>query len=272
MHLPTSELFTTEVREPRWIVKDMIPQSTLVLLAGDAGVGKSVLSLSEALHVALGRPFLGLLTSQTKVLYFDEENSRPDILSYLQQLWVGMGYPGIETLVPWFRFEHFSLSAADWPRRMVKIVQEWSPGMIYIDTATSAFAIQDENDNSEAQKIVQALRRIMGTLDPPPTIKILKHAKFQDGSHESGVRRTIRGAKAWLGAVDQTVYHIVARGRPPAHGLKQTILVPDKSRAFGLKRNIRISPTRTEGLPKGLILKGESFESKTDLMETSKES
>ena len=267
MHLPTSELFTTEVREPRWIVKDMIPQSTLVLLAGDAGVGKSVLSLSEALHVALGRPFLGLLTSQTKVLYFDEENSRPDILAYLQQLWVGMGCPTVETLVPWFRFEHFSLSAADWPRRMVKIVQEWAPGMIYIDTATSAFAIQDENDNSEAQKIVQALRRIMGTVDPPPTIKILKHARVR--SHESGVRRTIRGAKAWLGAVDQTMYHFVARGRPPAHGLKQTILVPDKSRAFGLKNNMRIYATWTEGTPKGLILKGEPFESKADLMETS---
>ena len=99
-----------------------------------------------------------------------------------------------------------------------------------------------------------------------PAVKILKHAKFQDGSHEPGVRRTIRGAKAWLGSVDQVLYHIRQRGRPK-EGLSTTILVPDKSRAFGLKGFIKVTPSWTQDIPKGLILKGEPFEPSRDLME-----
>jgi len=96
---------------------------------------------------------------------------------------------------------------------------------------------------------------------------VLKHAKYQSGGGRKGeTRRTIRGGKAWLGAVDQTQYHIRAQGAPLRSGLHSTILVPDKRRAFGLARNIRITPEETGPELKGLILKGETFESKSDLM------
>jgi RecA-family ATPase len=267
MQLDLDEILTTVEVEPTWIVQGIIPAATVVLVAGDAGVGKSVMNLSEGLHVALGREFFGYPTTQTRVLYFDEENSRPDIKSYLQQLWVGMGQPDRELLKPWFRIEHFSLGDKTWPAKMLAVAKAYQPGLIYIDTATSALSIAEENDNAEAQRVVQGLRHVMQDCGSGPAIKILKHAKYvSGGGHGGGTRRTIRGAKAWLGAVDQTMFHIRAQGAPKANGLHVTLLVPDKKRAFGLRGNIRIDPDEVKGKPKGLILKGETFISKSDLM------
>ena len=268
MRLDLAEILTTEAQAPDWVVEGMIPKGTIILIAGDAGIGKSVFNLAEGLHVALGRSFLGFPTHRCRVLYFDEENSRPDVGAYLQQLWVGMGQPDVTELNEWFRLEHFSLGDREWKARMAVTAKEWRPGVIYVDTATSALSIKEENDNSEAQRAIQGLRHVMEATETNPAIKVLKHAKFQaPNQHQGTVRRTIRGAKAWLGAVDQTMYHIAARGRPRADGLRQTILVPDKSRAFGLKRNIKVIPEWLNTTPKGLILNGESFEGPEDLME-----
>lgn len=255
------------VVEPNWIVEGMVPAGTIVLIAGDAGVGKSVMNLSEALHIALGRPFLGHATRQQRVLYFDEENSRPDVLAYLQQLWIGMDYPDPGLIAETCHVEHFSLGRRDWPHVLEQMAREYRPGIIYLDTATSALHVLDENDNAEAQHALQEIRRIMAATGYP-AVKILKHAKFQTGGGHGGpqIRRTIRGAKAWLGAVDQVLYHIRRQGRPRKDGLNNTLLIPDKSRAFGLKRNILITPSYTDTVPKGLILQGESFDSDRDLM------
>lgn len=268
MRLDIAEALTARVREPQWIVEGNTPEGTIVLVAGDAGVGKSVLHISEGFHIVLGIPFLGQPTVSRKVLYFDEENSHADILKYLQQIWVGMGKPDPEKLTRDFRLEHFSLGNLGWADRALAIVQEHQPGIIYIDTATSALAIQEENDNSEAQRTVKRLRRIIAESGCNPAIKVLKHAKYQSSGDKGGTRRTIRGGKAWLGAVDQTQFHIRAPGRPPKNGLHTTVLVPDKTRAFGLKRHLRVLPAWTDEEHKGLVLQGEVFEPARDLMVT----
>lgn len=270
MEIDLSDAFTTEVRPPKWIVEGIVPAGTIVMVAGDAGVGKTVLNLSEALHIALGRTFLGFKTHRTKILYFDQENSRPDLLEYLRQIWEGLGRPDPELIKQYMRLEHLTLGSSGWYATASRIVQAWQPGIIYVDTASSVMAVRDENDNAEASRLVQDLRNLIGLSAEAPGIKVLKHAKFQSGGEQVGVRRTIRGAKAWLGAVDQTLYHIKERsGRPRKDGLHTTVLVSEKSRAFGLKGAVRVVPEFTESEPKGLILKGESFHPDKDLLVTS---
>ena len=62
------------------------------------------------------------------------------------------------------------------------------------------------------------------------------------------------------------MYHFKGKGAPRKDGLHETILGPDKVRAYGLRGFIRISPRYTETQPKGLILQGEMFTPKTDLL------
>src|SRR5262249_16591536 len=67
-------LVTDSTAPPAWLITDLFYQSSLICLAGVPGVGKSLFSYAAAIAVASGRPFLGLSTKQTRVLYFDEEN------------------------------------------------------------------------------------------------------------------------------------------------------------------------------------------------------
>ena len=153
MRLDLDRALTTEIWEPKWIVEGIIPASTLIMIAGDAGVGKSVMNLTEAFHVALGLPFFGHPTVQQRVLYFDEENSFPDINAYLQQIWIGLGQPDKAVLKENLFIEHFSLGTPHWPELMRGVVQQCQPGIVYIETATSALDVDEENSNSEAQNI-----------------------------------------------------------------------------------------------------------------------
>lgn len=267
MRLDLATIFTTTPLEPEWVIPGMIPRGTILMIAGDAGVGKSVFNMNLALHVALGRPLFGFPVVQTRVMYFDQENSLPDAAAYLQRLWFGMGSPDPSEITPFLAIEHFSLTAT-WEVDMAKAVADFQPGLIVVDTATSALNVLQENDNSEAQRIVSGLRRVMVSLPRTPATIVLKHAKFESGGNRNGaIRRTIRGAKAWLGAVDQTLFHIKATvGRPRKDGLHSTIIVRDKKRAHGLILPIRVDPVITDEKNNALILNGETFEPKHDLM------
>ena len=58
---------------PHYVDK-WIPNDEVTLLAGHGGSGKSYVALSIAVHVALGRPFADLLTTQARVLFFSGED------------------------------------------------------------------------------------------------------------------------------------------------------------------------------------------------------
>src|SRR5437773_8453604 len=151
-----SEVLTAKLIEPDWIVKGMIPRSTLIILAGEAGAGKSYLMYSMAYAVVTGRPFLGHATQPVKVLYFDEENGTPDFLQYNQWAWAALGCPPIDSFDNMLRLEHFSLLGG-WHAKMRDSVREFQPGLVIIDTATPALHLKDENDNAEASKVITEL-------------------------------------------------------------------------------------------------------------------
>lgn len=252
------ELLGSEVVKPQWVVEDMLARGTLVIVAGEPGVGKSVLSYALAFAVASGVPFLGRTTRPTSVLYFDEENSYPDMAQYCQWVWRGLGCPPVPMLKERLRIEHFSLNR-DWEPVMLNAAVEHRPGLIVVDTATPALQIKDENDNAEASLKIQALRRAQRAAANDTTVLVLKHAKIND---EEGYRRTVRGAKTWLGQADAVIFHTRAVGRPRKDGLSKTYLHPDKSRAFGLKDEITVLPAWTDGEPRGLTLTGVASEGK----------
>lgn len=248
-----SQILSKEIIEPTWIVKDMIPLGTMIVLAGEAGAGKSYLCYSLAYAIASGQTFLGHATVPTRVLYFDEENAEPDFLQYNQWAWAAAGAREPETLDPWLQVEHFSLLGG-WQAPMTDAILDHKPGLVIVDTATPALHIQDENDNAEANRAIQTLRAIRAKAGIPITFIVLKHERQRD---EQGHRRTIRGAKVWLGAFDQVLYHVIAPGaKRRKDGTRKTRLEPEKLRAFALDHKIEIDPIKVSGPPDSLILKG----------------
>lgn len=249
------EALSGEEKAPDWLVEDMFHCGQMVCQAGAPGVGKSFLSIHLAFCIAHGLPFLGRKVKKGRVLYFDEENSRPDAFSYLRTIWRGMGSPDLETSINSFAYEHFRVCGQmDRFSYMTQRAAQVQPSLIIIDTATTVCGIQDENDNAEASRMIAKLRSVRAACTEEPTMVILKHEKF---SHDPLADRTIRGAKTWLGEVDMVIYHTRVPGRTPKNGLRPSLLRPDKVRAFGLKQAIKIIPAQVSG---GIALSGEISE------------
>ena len=253
-----------EEREPDWLVPDLFVQGGLICLGGEPGVGKSYISYTIGLAIASGSKVMGLLTptEPRRVLYFDEENSSADRSKYLRRSWFGMAHqlkrdpfdPDLLDLLQTnFWPLNFELGTDDWRDKAAFDVEQIQPHLIIFDTATPAFNIEDENSNAEATQAIKGVRDLMQMTDPVATALVLKHAKMRT---EKGGRRSMRGAKAWQGAADGVMFQVKAAGRPRRDGLALTRLEPDKTRAYGLRQTIYITPQWTDDDRNGLSLSG----------------
>ena len=231
--------------DPPWLVPDLICRGSIVVLAGEAGAGKSFLSYALALALASGRTFLGEQCQTTRVLYFDDENSKPESEQYLRMLWRGMGEPDIRVLKENLRVEQFTLTRAgnSWRQVAERIAEKFRPEFIVIDTAVSSCHIVNENDNSEAIRTLASLRSVKDIAGPQATLWILKHARLDT---EAG-KWTVRGAKAWVSATDATLMHSRYKGQARTDGLFNTQLSPVKRRVYSLSQELIIRPKVTEG-------------------------
>lgn len=252
--LKLSDILTNTDPAPSYLVENLFYRGQVVVIAGEPGVGKSFLQYTLAMSLASGLNFLNIPSHTTKVLYFDEENAKPDLQQYLRQIWRGLGKPSIANMEANLFIQHFALDAQakERYRYMIQLAAKIKPGLIVIDTVTPVCAIEDENHNGEASKAMRQLRRVKEAAGPDCVMILLKHAKF---SHDTTERQTIRGAKSWLGEADCVIYHKLAQGKPRSDGLRDCRLFPDKVRAFGLRTELKIVPSWIgDGSEKGIIL------------------
>lgn len=234
--LPIADLIVSETPPVRWLIPGIIPEGYLIALAGEPGTGKSFTCYTLSLALATGTPFLGIPLTPRRVLYFDQENSMPDCIEYHKRAWHGLDCPDRELIAKNYFFYHFHLGGPHWVRNAAEAIQAVEPALIIIDTTTPCCHIQDENDNAEATRVINAIRSIQG----PATVVALKHAKLHT---EGDARYTLRGAKAWEGAVDSILFQLRSEGRPRQDGLCVTRIMPQKVRAFGLSSTIKVEPS-----------------------------
>ncbi len=69
------DVLDAEPPAPEFIIADYIPCGVVTLLGANGGVGKSLLSLTAAVCVAMGLPFLGKRTKRCKVCFYSAEDS-----------------------------------------------------------------------------------------------------------------------------------------------------------------------------------------------------
>lgn len=262
---PLVDILLTAEEQPEWLVPDVFLAGTLIILIGESGAGKSFLTYCLGLAAATGLPALSNLVrvkEPKRILYFDQENARQNRNKYIRRAWEGLTcklnkerkYDALELAIENFWPMHMELGTDEWADVVAAGIQQVQPHLVVFDTATSCFGIEDENNNSEATSICNTLRNDLMTLcDPMPTVLILKHAKTRT---EAGQIRTMRGAKTWKDNADQTLFQVKTAGRPMQDNLSRTRMMPDKNRAYGLDRNIYITPAYTDENKTGLTLAG----------------
>lgn len=234
-----------------WVVPGFIAEGALIMLVGEAGVGKTVFMFTLALAVATGTPFLGWSPLPRRVVYFNQENSDADMRQYARLAWNGLGCPSLGLADINLYLANFELGGTKWHEKLAQTVDAHHPHLIIIDTATPACNIKDENNNGEATQVTQHFREVQSNGLEKPAFVVMKHAKVR---MEKDEQRTIRGAKSWIGEVDSMIFHVrTVGGKASAGGLRPTRLEPEKSRPFSLKEPIDIRP---EFVPNALNPKG----------------
>lgn len=237
--VPTDSIYTDAEPEPDWLIANTIHKGNLILLAGLAGIGKSIFSYSLANSLATATHFLDGSAPQHRVLYCDEENGRADLSAYARWTWRGFGSPARDMLESNLRIESRTLSGSNaWAATLRQLCGDFKPDLLILDTTTPACHIEDENDNAEAAAACQRIRLAMDDAGPGCAAILLKHLRVDT---KTG-RMDVRGAKHWKGAVDGIWYHLYQSGRPRSDGWRNTYIRPEKARAFGLHENILIKP------------------------------
>lgn len=246
---PLIPILTGEEPLVSWLLPDLIPRGSLIALAGVPGVGKSFFMYTLALGLATGQRVVGFDPPHPcRVLYFDNENGRPDRDQYLRDIWKGLGRPSLELIKRNLWCEHFVLGSRHWIDVAAAHIEQRTPDLIVLDTTTPCCEIRDENDNAEASAVITRIRALQTLVKPTAACVAIKHAKVDRVSGQY----TLRGAKAWEGSVDCIIYHVRNQGRS-SPGLAPTRLESGKHRAFGLDSTYYITPHRT---PDGIVLAG----------------
>ena len=257
---PILDILYAEDTGAEWLIPDMLPQGTLVCMAGDSNVGKSYLGYLLAMALSTGLPTIGdlqLTGVARRVLYFDDENSPLDRNKYLRRIWAGLKAqrggiePDVDRLVENFWPVHYELGGDDWAEVAAGWIDDIKPAVVMYDTANSTFGIKKEEDNGEASQCIRQLRELMHRTDPVHTVYVMKHSKI--GKDAAG-RRTMRGAKSWRNFADGVIFHVKGAGRPKKSGLHLSRLERDKVRAYGLTSTVYITPEWTDEDKTGLIL------------------
>jgi hypothetical protein len=140
------------------LIAGLIPKKTISLVVGDSGIGKSSLLYQAALCVATGKPFLGHLTSQGRVLYLDFENGLGEVDDLIRCLARHLGLAEMpDSLLLW----NYNDAPPRWrPEGLAEMVSDAQPAWVIIDSLT-AYDPEVEEKASNATRLYQGFRRII---------------------------------------------------------------------------------------------------------------
>jgi predicted ATP-dependent serine protease len=153
---PLSQL-VSEAKPIEWIVENLIPRYGLVILAGKAGVGKSMVTLHLSHAVVNGEPLFGAFPIQNRgrVLIIDNENYPGLYLQRVRALGLNP-LEGIDTL----NLTEFSIDRRQSIEWLEKVLAENKYTLVVLDSWTNLIRNTDENKAPEVGKVLSRLRKI----------------------------------------------------------------------------------------------------------------
>ncbi|VWX52970.1 bifunctional DNA primase/polymerase [Novosphingobium sp. 9U] len=137
-----------------WLVDGWVPANKATLLAGDGGMGKSLLAQIQATCVAFGRPFLGVETRQANAAYLSWEDDAEELWRRQESICEAMAIPmaslaGRLHLVSYtLEANPFLVTAGDTGvsvtplgRKLERLVERHYIGLLILDNASQTAGI-----------------------------------------------------------------------------------------------------------------------------------
>jgi energy-coupling factor transporter ATP-binding protein EcfA2 len=205
----------------QWIIDGLIPEASVVMLAGDAGAGKSTLATALAGHVASGTTFCGREVQARPVLILDRENGPQTIGDRMRRLGMSDG-PRLRIWGGWLPREPPDPGSA----HILNWVLETEPRPFIVVDSVVGFLQGSENDSIDVRRFMHGLRLIA---QAGGTVVALHHS----GKGESTT--DFRGSSDFKASVD-VAYNVSNLGDP---GKLERVSL----RAF--KQRIQVEPLLT---------------------------
>jgi len=168
------------------------------MLSGDTGAAKSIVGQALAVAATAGEPWLGRDVYARRVLYVDEENPRRTAKGRLRALDVP---PDSHDRLRYANRKGLAIGdggASDaW---LEKHLREFEPDLIIIDTLMAATAIDDQNSNPEAVRMMKHLRALAERFTC--AVLVLHHERKQSKDHPKSSGQAAMGARQLIGQAD----------------------------------------------------------------------
>src|SRR6202790_4042140 len=135
-----------------YLVDGLLPAADVHIAVGDSGLGKTPWAYQLGLCVATGRPFLGYEVRQSRVLYYDLENGREEILGLSRSI---CKHLAIEEFPQDFFILHDNGNAPE----LESAIAKFKPGLVIVDTLR-AFRSDVEGSNEDTGRFLRDVRKI----------------------------------------------------------------------------------------------------------------
>ena len=138
-----------------WLIDQVLPDTSLSILGGIPGVGKSLLALSMAAAIVGGRPLFGQfkVNRSGPVLIVDEENSQQHLGERARALRIQ------DLSIHFLYFQHVLLDDHRSFEMLIQVIEKLKPVQIFIDSLLRVHKAK-ENDATEMSKVMEKLREI----------------------------------------------------------------------------------------------------------------
>jgi hypothetical protein len=205
-----SDIATSRIDPPEFILHPVFPKNEVTLFGAHGGSGKSYVALSQAVHVALGRPWGNLLTPGGKAMFISLEDSASIVRYRLRQIIDSHGFSqdiptiqqnlriidaseagalvrevnlaGVREIEPTNAFHQISSASA-----------EFEPDLIFIDNASDAFA-GNENDRHQVRSFMKRMMALGKKTNA--AVVVLAHINKQSAL-KGAMSNSYAGSTAW---------------------------------------------------------------------------
>ena len=186
-----------------WDVEGLFTHGDRVMVYGEWGAFKSFLLYHLALHLAMGRDWLGhAIVMPRRVLYLDEDMGEADIRSRMKRLALGLGLT-TEDLPLWVLPPQGYQVHPGFGRMLWDRCQQWSvePTVVIIETLRQVI-VGDEN---RAGDVVRLWRGLLYLKQRGVTVILSHHMKKPNQEFPDDLRHRASGTTAQLGQIDASL-------------------------------------------------------------------
>ena len=163
----------------------LLPEGSITLVCGDAGIGKSYISLFLGFIISEGMDFLGSKTKKKNVLFVDLESSLPLLNTRIQSI-------NIKSENIFFYTESLNFLMKEDVAELKNEILYRDAGFCVIDSLMDIIPGVNENDSGAMNQIFSALRSLVKQTGC--SFLIIHHVNKANGDY--------RGSSAIKGAID----------------------------------------------------------------------